>query len=152
MSDQPDETAEALARLDADVADGAVDLVEYWRRRAAIEAGQVPGPQPEPDGYAAPEAGPATRRSRDDGSGETESSGAPELIPGAPSFAAAEPAQAPEGPVVTGPPEPADSGPRVLDRPAAHTPFAPAEGAVVLERQQRAEREPRRRWWRRRRR
>lgn len=41
MSDSPDgPVAEALARLDREVEAGDVDLVGYWRRRAAIEAGE----------------------------------------------------------------------------------------------------------------
>ncbi len=92
---EPDAVAEALARLDDEVAAGAVDLVEYWRRRAVIEAGEVagtgvPGPprvraEPSgehgtlPSGSSGPPVGPGP-----EDAATTHSIGSAELLPPGP--------------------------------------------------------------------
>ncbi len=117
----PDEVAAALAGLDDDVAAGRVDLVEYWRRRAAIEAGE-PGAPPRPPVSAPPGTGVADL-----------SAGAPSLVPAAPLRPAGpEPAPA-VGPTARGPEDHAGAAERNLGRPAAHAAFAPSQGAVRLD-------------------
>jgi len=176
VSPDHDPVADALARLDDAVADGTVDLVEYWRRRAALESGQglegldgLDGaPQreatgarsvvagPEPPRIAPTEASVTSGGSTSTGgslaTGGTLSTGAADLVPPAPRHAMDETGRqpAPRGPVVpVGAPGAGSASPPLLPRPVAHEPFAPEQGAVVLDRHTAADPPPRRRWWRR---
>jgi hypothetical protein len=116
----PDAVAAALAGLDDDVAAGRVDLVEYWRRRAAIEAGD-PGAPPRRPASAPPGVEVADL-----------SAGAPSLVPAAPLRPAGpEPAPA-AGPTPRRPEDHDGAAERNIGRPAAHAPFAPPQGAVRL--------------------
>jgi hypothetical protein len=141
--------AEALAGLDAQVAAGTLDVVEYWRLRAKIESAAVSF------GGVAPPQAPAPR------------AGAVELLPSAPRLPVrAErdvvPAAAPPVPPV--PPAPPRRPEPVGDEarpdaagdglrpppPAAvpdeDAPFAPPSGAVNLGYRAQPP-PPRRRWW-----
>ena len=131
-----DEVALALTRLDDDVAAGRVDLVEYWRRRATIEAG-------------ASALSPVAARPPDAAASEL-SVGAPVLVPAAPHPLPPREAAPWAGPAASTPQDHAGAGERNTERPAAHAPFAPPEGAVRLDRVSGPAPDRRgRRWWRR---
>ncbi len=149
--------AEALAALDADVAQGRISLPDYWSRRARLEAGEVlEAPAPAPPTDPAPASDPeASRAVTDPGPGTAGPEPAPRVNTATPRPVL----PAPEAPRVARrvsgpldrlarlvpdddgtPREPAtapvsDPAPPVrtaADAKPTHTAFAPGTGAVNL--------------------
>lgn len=131
--------AETLAGLDAQIAAGTIDLVEYWRRRAEIESGSL-ADQPSPPGQLPVPPVPG--------------GGTVEFLPPAPSL----PSPAGQDGATAAPVRPApatrreaarggEADPGLAGIPTEDVPFAPPSGAVNL--RYRAEPPPPRRWWRR---